>query len=228
MIKSIGYCGIGICLLTGLSPVWAATSLGTGFTYQGRLNQSGSPVNGTVNLDFSLWDSLAAGTQIGSTQTITSVPVANGLFTVELNAGGQFGASAFNGEGRWLQIGVEGTPLAPRQPVTAAPYAWQAARPWVAQGGNISFSAGNVGIGTSTPAKTLEIRGTTLISTNLGGANCLTPLVVQHCWGFPTVPLAVFQDALGHSQVRIHTPESTGRTELQAWNGQSNTAELWL
>jgi hypothetical protein len=57
------------------------------------------------------------------------VVVPNGLLTVEL----AFGASAFNGEARWLEIGMrtsggsgDFTTLRPRQPVTATPYALHA------------------------------------------------------------------------------------------------------
>src|SRR5690349_24536425 len=81
----------------------AATPLGTAFTYQGQLKQSGSVVNGAVNLDFSLWNDSAAtdpGNQIGATESMAGVSIVNGLFTVQLNGGGEFGASAFNGEQR--------------------------------------------------------------------------------------------------------------------------------
>lgn len=100
--------------------------LGTAFTYQGRLTQSGGPVNGTCDVEFRLFDDAAAGAQIGSTQTKTNVTVTNGVFTVALD----FGANAFNGDARWLAISVRCpagsgsyTALSPRQPLTPAPYA---------------------------------------------------------------------------------------------------------
>lgn len=116
--------------------VQGATPLGIAFTYQGQLKEAGGSVNGTSDFQFSLWDSAGSGspptggTQVGATQTLNNVMVANGLFTVELNAGGEFGPAAFNGDGRWLQIAVRNpagsggvTTLAPRQPLTAAPHA---------------------------------------------------------------------------------------------------------
>src|SRR5262249_21127128 len=140
------------------------TPLGTGFTYQGQLKQNGAPMNGTVNLRFSLWDAVGSGSpptggnQIGSTQQSTNVPITSGLFTVTLNDAGQFGTSAFNGQARWLQVEVcsdsscnSRTVLSPREAISAAPYARFAAAPWtqpVAGGANISYTAGNVGIGT--------------------------------------------------------------------------------
>ncbi|HUT25170.1 MAG TPA: hypothetical protein VM492_12565, partial [Sumerlaeia bacterium] len=60
------------------------------------------------------------------TVTKTNVAVANGSFTVTLD----FGAGAFNGDARWLEIGVRTagsgglyTTLAPRQRLTPTPYA---------------------------------------------------------------------------------------------------------
>ncbi|WP_322490480.1 hypothetical protein [Chloroflexus sp.] len=100
--------------------------MGTAFTYQGRLTQSGGPVNGTCDVEFRLFDDAAAGTQIGSTQTKTNVTVTNGVFTVVLD----FGATAFDGDARWLAISVRCpagsgsyTTLNPHQPLTPAPYA---------------------------------------------------------------------------------------------------------
>jgi hypothetical protein len=107
-----------------------AVPLGTGFTYQGRLEQGGSPFAGTAHFRFSLWDASAGGTQVGTSQIAANVVVAGGDFTVQLNSAGQFGATAFDGDGRWLQIEVctdasctTPTLLSPRQPVTSAPYA---------------------------------------------------------------------------------------------------------
>jgi len=115
----------------GVLGTGASTALSTGFTYQGQLASSGRPVNGACDFRFSLWDAAGSGspptggTQIGSTQPQDNVSVTNGLFTVRLDFG-----NAFTGDARYLQIGVRCpagsggyTTLAPRQPLTAAPYA---------------------------------------------------------------------------------------------------------
>ena len=97
---------------------------GTSWTYQGQLRRSGSAYTGTCNFQFSLWDAASAGTQQGIAQAINSVNVVNGLFTVVLDFGDQFA-----GDARWLGTSVQCsgdggfTPLDPRQPLTAAPYA---------------------------------------------------------------------------------------------------------
>lgn len=108
----------------------AATALTTTFTYQGRLTDAGSPANGTYDLRFILYDADSGGSQVGSTVTLDDVPVANGLFTVDLD----FGANAFQGDVRWLEIAVRPgtstgayTVLSPRQSVSPAPYALFAA-----------------------------------------------------------------------------------------------------
>jgi hypothetical protein len=53
---------VSFLLAVFLLPVHSAVAapLGRSFTYQGQLSQSGTPVDGTVHLRFSLWD--AAGT----------------------------------------------------------------------------------------------------------------------------------------------------------------------
>ena len=100
----------------------------TSWTYQGQLQRSGAAYNGTCNFQFSLWDAASAGFQQGSTQSINSVNVVNGLFTVLLDFGDQFD-DHFRGAARWLGTSVQCsgdggfTPLDPRQPITAAPYA---------------------------------------------------------------------------------------------------------
>jgi hypothetical protein len=100
----------------------------TSWTYQGQLQRSGAAYTGTCDFQFSLWDAASDGTQQGSTQSINSVSVVNGLFTVVLDFAEQFGDQFF-GDARWLGTSVQCsgdggfTPLDPRQPITAAPYA---------------------------------------------------------------------------------------------------------
>jgi hypothetical protein len=111
--------------VTQAAPFSPTTPTGGGFTYQGRLTSSGSPTSGQYDLRFSLFSDLTAGSQVGSPITFTNHTVANGLFTVVLD----FGAGAFQGDARYLQIEVKQTggptysTLAPRQALTPAPYA---------------------------------------------------------------------------------------------------------
>lgn len=130
--------------------------LGTAFTYQGQLKQSGSPVNDVVDFRFSLHAALDGGAVVGVEILKDAVDVVNGLFTVDLD----FGASAFNGEARWLEVSVRAphdptnsssfSLLEPRIPITATPYAMQTR-------GIFVDDDGNVGIGTEMPTTKLEI-----------------------------------------------------------------------
>lgn len=103
--------------------------VGTGFTYQGQLKNPNGPVTGNCDFQFSLWDADSAGTQLGATQTLASVSVSAGLFTVQLNGAGEFGPNAFTGLGRWVEVAVKCASdptyitLSPRQALTPTPYA---------------------------------------------------------------------------------------------------------
>ena len=113
-----------VAVLTITSPLNAQTPAGTAFTYQGQLKSSGVPVNDTCEFEFSLWDAETDGSLIGS-NGVTGVEVVDGLFTVKID----FGAGAFDGDARWLEIAVLGsgdaefTTLTPRQELTPTPYA---------------------------------------------------------------------------------------------------------
>ena len=103
----------------------SAFAQGSSFTYQGRLTDGGAAANGIYDLQFVLFDSASSGAQIGSTQTLNSVLVSAGVFSVTLD----FGANSFNGANRFLEISARlsgagsFTLLTPRQQVTATPYA---------------------------------------------------------------------------------------------------------
>lgn len=102
-----------------VSPVFGQGT--TAFTYQGQLLNSGTNVNGTNVLIFTLYSAATGETAI-ATPITNSVFVSNGLFTVNLN----FGA-VFNGNACWLDIavsnGVTNVDLAPRMQVLPTPYA---------------------------------------------------------------------------------------------------------
>ena len=129
----------------------------TGFTYQGQLNNGGTPVDDTCGFEFQLWDALGGGAQLGSTQAVGPVSVTEGRFTVVLNTGGAFGPRAFDGSARWLAIDVRCpagggayTNLTPRQALTASPLAFALPGLWTELtagtpnviGGHISNTAG--------------------------------------------------------------------------------------
>ena len=104
-----------------VSPAIAQSS--TQFTYQGRLSDNGDPAEGMYEFQVRLLDGGSA--QIGTTQLLMA-NVVEGGFMLNLD----FGASAFNGSARFLEIGVRSvmdagpyTILSPNTLVTSTPVA---------------------------------------------------------------------------------------------------------
>ena len=159
-------------------PVGLADPLGTAFTYQGRLIDNEQPAAGLYDLQFKLYDAESAGSQVGDDANTPGVDVSDGYFTVELDFG-----NVFDGNNRWLEIGVRPgelgdpnlyTSLSPRQLIAPTPYALYALNGggslWQVNGTSIYYNNGNVGIGTTSPAQDLEVKGGVFID-HSGGAH---------------------------------------------------------
>lgn len=131
--------------------------VGSSFTYQGQLEKAGMPVNDSCDFQFTLFDAASGGSQVGPQQTAANLAVDKGLFIAAMD----FGAGAFAGDARWLEIAVrcpagsgDYTTLALRQALTSAPYAqYSTASPWTGLSGvpagfadgvddNTTYSAG--------------------------------------------------------------------------------------
>jgi len=125
--------GIGFAQDPG-NPEGVSTPLGTAFTYQGRLKDGGSPANGVYDLQFTLYTDSGGASLVAGPITLEDQSVSDGYFTVQLD----FGVGAFNGQARYLKVGVRPgasvdpfTSLSPLQKLTAAPYALYAlSAPW--------------------------------------------------------------------------------------------------
>jgi hypothetical protein len=139
------------------APVARAAAAGSAFTYQGALQSNNTLTTGSYDFVFTLCSDSTAVSTVGTPQTLLGVPVTNGLFTVRLD----FGSGAFDGNARWLdiQVRVAGgggyTTLAPRQLVTASPYAVRSfnggggSSQWSNDANGIDYS-NNVAIGAAT------------------------------------------------------------------------------
>lgn len=136
----------GFLLLVALSTIHAQLSTcfaqSPEFTYQGQLTTNGVPVEGAYDFEFRLFDDPSAGNQLSGVDSLDDVLVSGGVFTVTLD----FGDTSFDGNPRWLEIAVRPgastngyTTLSPRQPITAAPYAIQAA-----SAGSAEFLSGTI------------------------------------------------------------------------------------
>jgi hypothetical protein len=89
----------------------------------------------------------AAGGQIGPVVSVLGANLANGLFNAELD----FGATAFDGDARWIESAIRSpagsgvyTTLTPRQPLSAAPYARHAVH--AENGGVLTIDNGQPGV----------------------------------------------------------------------------------
>jgi hypothetical protein len=109
-----------ICFALALMTTVASAQTDTTFTFQGVLNDNGTPASGLFNMEFTLFDSGHGGAIVGIPIVRGAVPVADGRFSVDLD----FGGAAFE-DNRWLGIDINGVPLAPRTAITHAPYAIQ-------------------------------------------------------------------------------------------------------
>ncbi len=218
------------CLLGALilSSATTESSFGqavtTAFTYQGVLKNAGTPLNGTVDLRFTLWDAAAGGNQIGVALAVNAASLTDGLITTSLD----FGVSAFGGSQRFLQIEVDTTPgggvgpfvtLTPRQPLTAVPYAMFAlagSGQWTPNGTALNYTQGNVSIGTSTQNGRVTIYPAT-------GGGTQTGLYVRNTDGANQYSVSNFiaDSAAGIGvQASVASGNSTGRA-ISAVSGAS-------
>lgn len=130
--KTLATWVLALGLLLWLAGFASAAPMGTAFTYQGRLIDANKPADGLYDFQFKLYDASVAGAQKGSTIVVSEVDVIDGCFTLGLD----FGRTVFDGNDRWLEIGIRAgelndpngyTALSPRQEVTPTPYALYAA-----------------------------------------------------------------------------------------------------
>jgi N-acetylneuraminic acid mutarotase len=129
---------------------------------------------GVYDFQFRLYEDPSDANKVGSDVDVADVDVIDGYFTVLLD----FGSSVFDGDARWLEIGVRPgelddpnvyTVLSPRQEVTPTPRAIYAKTAdsdgdWTISDGNMySAVSGNVGIGTTSPDNKLEVSGRSIL-----------------------------------------------------------------
>lgn len=133
-------------LLAGLGATGSVQAQGTAFSYQGRLNENGSPVTGIYDLRFTAYSGPLSPAPAGGPITRTAVPITNGLFAVTLD----FGAGLFTGPERWLEIAVRTNGAAgfivqePRLQVMSVPYATHAATASNVVSGSVVRSVNNL------------------------------------------------------------------------------------
>lgn len=114
---------IGVLLVLAVAGLAAGAMA---FTYQGIMaGADGAPLAGVHDVQFALYDAAAAGTQVGPTVEMPNMAVTAGRFAASLD----FGATAFPGLPRWLEVRMRPagtdvyTILTPRTAITPTPYA---------------------------------------------------------------------------------------------------------
>src|SRR5947209_6553468 len=133
-------------VLAGMLLGWGAqVASGQPITFQGKLENAGTPVTGLYDLRFQAMTAVSGGSSVGSPVEVDNVNVSSGLFTAPL----YFGSGIFTGADVFVQVSVRPassgnfTDLSPRQQVTPAPYALKSLNEWwrSASGGVISNDA---------------------------------------------------------------------------------------
>ena len=160
------FAGVIASILVAAAAFRGGTPVDYTFTYQGQLRNAGALVNGPVDLRITLWDSDVAGGQVGPINNYQAVPITEGRFALGLN----FGATAFDGSNRWVQLEFRSPAgsgqyltLNPRDKIMATPYAMFALNGgngiwnYNAESQSVSVLGQKVGIGTSNPTAALEV-----------------------------------------------------------------------
>lgn len=200
--------------------VGITAAVNTSIPYQGQLSNNGALAKGVYDFQFKLFDALSGGTQIGSTVLKDDVNVANGLFSTELD----FGAAAFNGQARWLEIGVRaGTstavppPLSPRRPLLAVPYALYSLASAGGSGANPAY-----GSATGAPANSVFVKANGFVGIN--NANPGSTLDIESSGAAPNIPLRV--KAQGNWQSAIFESPNLAAIQLRPAGGDTDRVEL--
>ncbi len=165
--------------LGSAAPVFAQGALGSAFTYQGQLTESGQPANGLYDLQVCLFDSPGNPVALACAADFNDVPVEGGTFALALD----FGSAPFTGQQRFLELRVRPgassgsyTILAPRQLVRAAPEALRAATAGAAPWGGLSGVPAGFGDGVDNDSGgtvTSVTAGTGLSGGNITGSGTI-------------------------------------------------------
>ena len=194
------FAGVIASILVAAAAFRGGTPADYTFTYQGQLRNAGALVNGPVDLRITLWDSDIAGGQVGPINNYQAVPITDGRFALGLN----FGATAFDGSNRWVQLEFRSPAgsgqyltLNPRDKIMATPYAMFALNGgngiwnYNAESQSVSVLGQKVGIGTSNPTAALEVVSATggddsvKLPAGSVGANELNPSLINEAFEFP-------------------------------------------
>lgn len=210
--------------------IWAEAQTNE-FTYQGKLTDSMTP-SATYDFEFRLCGAgLVCPIPLGIEQRL-GVPVANGIFTVNLD----FDGALFDGSFRYLEIrvrrnsGEEWTILAPRQQITSAPYSIKSLKS--ASADSLSGSC----VLCLTDAQIQSIAGNKLSGvitgngaglTNLNGANIASGTVTSQQLAPETQPNSTNLKLLGSLRWDLLKTQRTLNIGVQPYGIAFDGANMW-
>ena len=110
----------------GMTAVYGQSPL---MNYQGKVaNSDGTPLDGTVSIQFSMYDHETEGTALWS-EVHSAVIIQNGIMNVLLGSINPLPAHLFDGSDRWLGLQIGDDPeMSPRQQIVSVGYALRADR----------------------------------------------------------------------------------------------------
>jgi len=196
-----------VCAMIWLPAIGQAAPAGTAFSYQGQLKDAGVPADGRYDFEFTLYDSATLGSVVAGPVSVPDWPVSGGLFTLPVD----FGDGAFNGEARWVRIGVRPwdstglyTYLDPRQELTPTPYALHAASALSAVG--VDGHSLDAADGSPADALFVDSQG----DVGIGTSSADSRFVVERDWDNNITPIATFRTTGSNSAGAVRFENGAG------------------
>lgn len=223
-----------ILIILALILTGSAFAQTSSFNYQGRLDDQGSAANGSYLLQVKLYDAANGGSQAGSTLNDVPVTVTNGVFSVDLD----FGAAAFNGGLRFLEVSVRKTAgdpytvLTPRQKINSSPYSTRAAVANSADSfngnlsGDVSGTQGATVVNKVAGLTAASIAEATIDVQNASPSNMAGTLVKRDATGKINVGSVTFSDGTTFSTANVGGGAITGNSAVAAINDAGTTVKI--